>query len=459
MSRKEVPRAGLIKAALAGRITNRQGAAALHLSVRQFQRLKARMRTGGAPALRHRTRGQPSPRRLAPALQARIRTLMTTTYAGFNDVHLTEKLREVHDLAVSRESVRRLRRALGRPATRPRQAPRYRRRRLCEAAAGALVQVDGSAFAWFGDRGPTGALLGAIDDATAMIIALQFRPAEDLHGYAQLFHAMFGQYGLPVAVYGDRLNVFTRNDRHWTLEEELAGAQHPTHFGRMLRALGIRYIAAQSPQAKGRVERLWQTLQDRLVSELRVRGIATVEAAAAFLPTFITDFNRRFGRLPRAADPVWRRPPRDLALRLGCCYTRMVARDNTVRLGPRWVQLPPGRGGRTWAGTRVELRELLDGRVVVVHDERVCAQQPSPGPGFVLKPRRSPSADRRPARRHRPERLLSRRELPRLTPRTHTGRHALPTHPWNRGYDPRKLDANRRARAAQGMTLSRSSKG
>src|SRR5947208_432793 len=129
MSRKELPRAGLVQAALSGRITNRQGATALHLTIRHFQRLKRRFESGGAPALRHQSRGQPSPRRLPPKLRAQIAKLMTTTYVGFNDVHLTEKLREVHGLEVCRESVRRLRLALGRPATRPRRAPRHRRRR------------------------------------------------------------------------------------------------------------------------------------------------------------------------------------------------------------------------------------------------------------------------------------------------------------------------------------------
>src|SRR2546425_566472 len=268
MSRKELLRAGLVKAALARRITNRQGATSLRLSVRQFQRLKRRFETGGDAALRHQSRGQPSSHRVPAALRTKATTLMTTVYAGFNDVHLTEKLREVEQLPLSRESVRRLRLAAGRPAQRPRRAPRYRRRRTPAAAAGALVQTDGSPFDWLEDRGPRLTLLGVIDDATGQILALTFRAAEDLHGYTGLFHEVFTTHGLPLAVYGDRLNVFVRNDRHWTLEEQLAGERHPTHLGRMFQDLGISYISAHSPQAKGRIERLWATLQDRLASEL-----------------------------------------------------------------------------------------------------------------------------------------------------------------------------------------------
>jgi len=147
MSRKEMPRAGLVKAALAGRITNQEGARALRLTVRQFKRLKARVRREGRRGLMHRRRGQPSPRRVPAALRAQVVTLMTTTYAGFNDVHLTEKLRQDHVLPVSRATVRRIQRALGRPPQRPRRAPQHRSRRPRAPAMGQLAQLDASPFA------------------------------------------------------------------------------------------------------------------------------------------------------------------------------------------------------------------------------------------------------------------------------------------------------------------------
>jgi transposase len=425
LSHKELQRPGLVRAACAGRITNRQVAAALRIGVRQVRRLKRRFEQGGAPALVHRSRGRPSPRRLPPRLRAEVSRLMTTVYGGFNDAHLTEKLNEEHGLVVSRESVRRLRRALGRPPQRARRAPRARRRRTPEAARGSLVQIDGSPFAWFGEAAPPFMLLGAVDDATTEILGLHFRPAEDVHGYATLFQQLFTQHGLPLALYGDRLNLLVRNDPHWSLEEQLAGTQFPTHLGRILQDLGIGYIAAHSPQAKGRIERLWATLQDRLTSELRLRGLTTVAAAHAYLPAFIADFNRRFAKPPATAQAVWRRPPKDLALIVSCRYRRVVGRDNTVQVGARWVQL---RGRRSSAGVRVEARELLDGRLLVLQDGVVRGIAPSPGAAFVLVPRRAPSADRRGAR---PPALRSRPpQLPRLTPKTHTGRRPLPTHPW-----------------------------
>src|SRR6266851_659530 len=326
MSRKEVPRAGLLKAARSGKISNAQGAGALHLSVRQFQRLKVRFVAEGPRGLLHRLRGRPAPRRL-PA-----------------DVR---------------------------------------------AAVAALLQ---SPFAWLEARGPQLALHGAIDDATGTVLALYFRPTEDLHGYVTLLRQLVTTYGLPLALYGDRLNVFVRNDPHWTLAEELRGTQDPTHFGRILRELGIGFIAAGSPQAKGRIERLWQTLQDRLVSELRLRGIATLEAANAFLPEFLADYNRRFTRAPADATAAWRPAPRDLAAVLSCRYSRVVAHDNTVRLGPRWVQLPRRRA---YTGRRLEVRECVDGRLLVFADGHCLATQPAPAAEFILRPRRGPSADRR----------------------------------------------------------------
>lgn len=399
MSAKEVPRAGLLKAVLAGRITNAQGATALRMSVRQFQRVKKRFREHGARSLLHQLRGRPGNRHLAPESRAQITTLMTTIYAGFNDVHLTEKLREVHALPVSRASVRRLRVACGQPAKRRRRAPKHRSRRPREAAAGQLVQLDASPFAWFEDRGPAATLHGLIDDATSEPLALWFRPTEDLHGYVTVLDRTCRTHGLPVTLYGDRLTLFQRNDPHWTLDEQLRGAQDPTHFGRMLEALGIGFIQAGSPQAKGRIERLWGTLQDRLTSELRLRGLSTLEAGNAFLPEFLADFAPRFAHPPAALTAVWRPAPRDLDRLLGCAYRRTVARDNTVRLGPRWVQIPPGRGGRAYAGCRVDVRELLDGRLLVFYQGALLATLPSPGTDFVLTPRRAPSAERRPLRR------------------------------------------------------------
>lgn len=430
MSRKELPRAGLVTAALAGRISNREGASALRMSPRQFQRLKERFREGGGEALRHRGRGRLSHRRLPADTAVEVQALLSDRYKGFNDTHATEKLREVEKITISRESVRRLRRGLGLPAVHRRRPAQHRSRRPREQAAGQLVQVDGSPFDWLEGRGPAMTLLGAIDDATSQVVALHFRPTEDLHGYATVLRQMFTTVGVPVALYGDGINILVRNDRHWTLDEQLSGTQAPTHLGRVLQELGIGYVQARSPQGKGRVERLWATLQDRLVSELRLRGIATLKAANAFLPEFIADFNRRFAQAAASPQPVWRRCPRDLDLVLSCRYRRVVARDNTVRLGPRLIQIPRGPHGRSYARRRVEVRELLDGRMVVRAEGAVIATAAASAPDFVLLSRRAPSHDRRPSRARPSLRTALDHLAAALPPRV-----AKP-HPWQRPYNP-----------------------
>lgn len=453
MSRKEVARAGLLRAALAGRITNTEGARALALSVRQFQRLKKRFTAEGARGLLHRLRGRPSPRRVAPAVRTRVAALLQDTYARLNDCHATEKLREVEGVAISRSAVRRLRRALGLPAKRQRRSRTARQRRTPEAQMGALVQIDASPFAWLQDGGPPWALHGAIDDATGTGLALVLRPVEDLHGYTTLLAQLGTRYGLPLTLYGDRLNVFVRNDPHWSLDEQLRGAQAPTHFGRMLQELGIGFIAAHSPQAKGRIERFWQTLQDRLVSELRLRGIITPEAATAFFPAFLADLSGRFARAPAEPTAAWRPAPRDLAAVLSCRYTRRVAADNTVGLGPRWVQLPRRR---SYAGRRLEVRECLDGRLLVFADRQCLVTQPAPATPFVLRPRHAPSADRgsRPRARPRAGAARARAPLPAASPRpprasATAARKPSPAHPWRH--------ATPYSTPRRGMTFSRTS--
>ena len=211
MSRKEVPRAGLLKAALAGKISNAQGAQALHLSVRQFQRLKVRFHREGARGLLHRLRGRSSPRRVTAELRDRAAALLQDPYGRLNDCHATEKLREVEGVPISRSTVRRLRRGLGLPAKRQRRSRQVRTRRTPEAQIGTLLQVDASPFAWLQDGGPQLALHGAIDDATGAGLALFLRPTEDLHGYVAVLEQLCTRYGLPLALYGDRLNVFVRN--------------------------------------------------------------------------------------------------------------------------------------------------------------------------------------------------------------------------------------------------------
>ena len=393
MSIKEAPRPGLIRAALAGKVTVREVAQVLGLSRRQVQRLKKSFRREGVRGLLHHSRGRPSPLRMPETIRQQAARLMQTTYQGFSDCHLTEKLREIEGLDLCRESVRRIREALKIPPQRRRRSPKHHHRRLPEGREGAMVQIDGSPHDWLQGRGPQMCLLGGVDDATSRFTGLIFRPSEDLHGYAAIFQQTFTRYGLPVSFYGDQTSVLVRNDDHWSIEEQLQGFQNPTHLGRALKELGIAYIAAHCPQGKGRVENRWGTLQDRLVSELRLHHINSLQAANVYLPTFLEDFDRRFAHAAREPQSAYRAcSVRQIELALCCRYQRTVAHDNTTKVGSRWIQIPPSHSRRSYAGCRVELRELLDGRMLVFHQNRLIASQPAPQGPFSLAPRLSPGS-------------------------------------------------------------------
>jgi transposase len=378
MGVKEALRLAAVREAVAGRISIREGIRRTGLSRSQFMRYKRRYRGAGPAGLLHGNRGRPSPRRIAEDLHRQIRALLEQPVA-LNDCHLRDLLQE-DGWSVSAETVRRIRRDLGRPPKQRRRPRRYRLRREREAQVGALVLIDGSPFRWLGETQPESTLIGAVDDATGRILALIARDHEDLHGYTCLLEALLTRHGVPWTLYGDRAAILVRNDPRWTIEEELEGRQRPSHFGQMLEELGIRYIAALSPQAKGRIERLWRTLQDRLAAELQLRGVTTREQLMAFVPGFIE-------RDPRHAPPAWRRPPRELAPILACRYPRVVALDHTVSLVSERLTIPPGPSGRSYARCRVEVRELLDGRRLVLYQGHRIAEYPAPTGPFTLRPR------------------------------------------------------------------------
>ena len=388
MGVQEAVRLAVVREAHEGRLTIREGMRRTGLSRSQFLRYKKRYRALGPKGLIHSGRGRPSSRRLAAGVRQRALALLGDEVA-LNDCHIRDLL-EAEGLVVSADSVRRLRRERGQPPKQRRRPRRYRQRRERQAQQGAMVLVDGSPFRWLGPQQPECTLIGAMDDATGKVLALVFRDHEDLHGFTVVLRDTLHGYGVPWTLYGDRAGILVRNDRHWTIDEELAGRQTPSQFGRMLEALGIRYIAALSPQAKGRIERLWRTLQDRLAAELALQRCTARPQAAAFLPAFIERYNQRFARAPRETQSAWRNPPRDLDRLLGCRYPRVVRLDNTVSLAGQTLQLPPGPGGRSYAHCRVEIRELVDGRWLVFHQGSLLLERPAPRGHSDLVSRGSP---------------------------------------------------------------------
>lgn len=363
LSQKELQRVAVIEQCVKGNLTCARAAELLALSPRQIKRLKSRYRQGGAAALAHVSRGRPSHRRLPERVRSRLLTLVRLRYAGFNDHHLHDKLVEQEGFSLSRETLRRILRTAGLGSPRKRRPPAHRQRRLRAAREGELVQLDGSPHDWLEGRGPHLTALGLQDDASGKILAAQFFPSETSAGYFRLLQSLLRRYGVPVAFYGDRSGIFTRNDERWSLDEQLAGQRQPTQFGRALAQLGITFIAAQTPQAKGRIERLWGVLQDRLCSELRLAQACDIDSANTVLRRFVADYNRRFARQPRQAETAWHPAPQNLE-RI-CCFTheRIVSNDNVVQWDGRRLQIHPQPRRYSFAGAKVQIHQALDGRV------------------------------------------------------------------------------------------------
>ena len=371
---KEQQRIEVVSHWLAGIVTTAEAVGLLGCSERTAWRLRAAVLRDGAAGLVHGNRGRPSAHRLPEGTADRIVGLATTVYRGFNDSHLTEVLAEEEGIAISRPALRRLLRSRGVASPRRRRAARYRSRRERMAQAGLLVQVDGSRHDWLEGRGPWLTLVGGIDDATGVMVGAVFREQEDGVGYLTLVRDMASRYGLPAALYRDGSAVFAPTG------PDGPGRVEATQVGRALAELGITTILAGSAQAKGRIERAWGTLQDRLVSELRRAGACDLPAANAVLHDFLPRFNRQFAVLPASDVPAWRPVPAGLDLARVCAFRwrRAVGSDSCVRLEGMVLQLPPGPGGRSLAGRRVEIELRLDGRLLVVADGRILAAVPAP---------------------------------------------------------------------------------
>jgi len=414
MSRKERDRLKVVAAL--GERRPRQAAAArrLALSVRQVRRILARYRREGDAGLVHRARGRPSNRRLPEGLRRRVMAQVARQYGDFGPTLAAEKLSERDGLPVSRETLRgwMMAEGLWKPRRPARQVHLWRPRR---SSFGELVQMDTSEHAWFEGRGGAEpVLVSMIDDGTNRQ-AKRFFPADTTEANLAILGRWLRKHGRMLAVYADQDSIF-RVNRPPSAEEARAGREAETQFGRALRELGIEYIAASSPQAKGRVERSFQTDQDRLVKELRLRGIATIEAANAYLEAeYVPMLNQRF-TVPAASSVDAHRPVRgyDLGAILSLQTVRTVANDYTVRHQGRRYQIERRSITGGLRGGKVIVEERLDGswrlryrdRYLRFHEVPTATPKPPArlrrrGAGASTPPPVAPApAPRRPAADH-----------------------------------------------------------
>lgn len=386
LTKQEQGRLQTLNLVLEGGIGVSKAAGILGLSARQAWRIMAAYRKEGAAALAHGNRGRRPANATSEETRQRVIGLAGTRYAGVNHTHLTELLEEREEIALSRSTVRNILVGAGIASPRHRRPPQHRCRRERMPQEGVLVQIDGSYHNWLESRGPWLTLLLAVDDATGTIPWALFSEREDAKGYFRLLWGITQSRGVPLAVYTDRHSVFQppqRSDE--TIEEYLSKGRGRTQVGRALRELGISHVFARSPEAKGRVERMAGTFQDRLVSELRLAGASNMTDANRVLWQFLPDFNQRFGVPPTQPVGAYRPVEVDLAAILCFKYNCKVARDNTVKYRWHTLQLLPDSERRSYAGVQAEVQIRLDGDMVVLYDGQIIPCREAPPRAAVLR--------------------------------------------------------------------------
>ena len=350
------------------KMTGTEAARRLGISLRHMRRLVAKYRESGASSLAHGNRGRAAHNRIDEAVRKKILELTEAEYRDYNDSHLTEELADEHGLKVSRSTVRRIRRAAGQKSPRKHRPPHHRRRRERKEKAGMLLQTDGSRHDWLEGRGPWLTLIAYIDDATNEVMGASFREEEDAAGYFWGLREICLSRGIPAAIYADQHTIF-QSPAKASIAQELIGEQPRSQFGRLLDELGIELIAARSPQAKGRIERLWGTFQDRLVKALRQAEASNLEEANLVLTNFLPKFNQRFGVEPAQSGSAYLPWPRKYRLDDLFCFkhTRTVTNDNTIPFAGHRLQIPPGPQRRSCAKAKVDVHQHLDGRLEVLY--------------------------------------------------------------------------------------------
>lgn len=381
-----------------GEFTVRDAAQVLGLSRRQIQRLRKKVRAEGHRGVVHGNTGRPPAHKTPAWMREQIVDLARGKYAGFNDQHFTEKLCAKESLVVSRQTVRRILREAGIGSPRKRRPAQHRGRRDRRTQAGRMILWDGSSHDWLEGRGPRLCLIGAIDDATGELLpGAHFVEQECSVGYLRVLHDIVVEKGVPLSAYMDRHGTLKRNDQNWSYDEQLAGRQEPTQVRRALDELGIQVIYALSPQAKGRVERLWGTLQDRLVSELRLVGAADAATANTVLAEYRREHNARFAIPAMDSAAAWRQCPPGVTADDACAfqYMRVVLNNNTVRIGKRIIDIEPHPTRTTFARAVVAVRHLLNGEYRIFYKGQRIATVQGPLPTDALNEPRDPSAFKR----------------------------------------------------------------
>ena len=341
MTKKELVRVHVIKSLIEDKMTSRDAAEVLNLSERQIKRLKAGVKKDGEVFVIHKNRGRKPKHAIPGEIREEIVSLTRNKYKGVNYTHLSELLREEEGITISQSSVSRILKAKGIKSPRKHRPPKPHRTRERKPQEGLLLQMDASPYEWL--PGIKCSLHGAIDDARGNITGLYFSPNECLNGYLEVKRQTILEYGIPISIYVDRHTIFKApSNARLTIYDELEGKAFAyTQFSRAMQELSVGIIYAYSPQAKGRIERLWGTLQDRLTLELRLAGIKSIKEANAFLPGFIKRFNAHFAVVPREPQSAYRPLEEHINIDDILCRkeTRKASQGSTFSFGGQIYQL------------------------------------------------------------------------------------------------------------------------
>ena len=380
LNHKEQSRLQILNSLLSEHMALDQAAMLMGVSTRHTRRLLAAYREEGAAALAHGHRGRRAPNATPDSIRAEVLHLARTTYLGVNHTHLSELLSEREGIDIPRNTLRRILVGAGLFSPRRRRPPKHRVRRQRMPREGMLIQIDGSYHRWLGEDGPQFMLLLAVDDATGKVVSALFCEYENTRDYFVLMRELICGYGVPIALYTDRHSVF----------KHVPGAgvpSAPTQFSHAMDELGVEMIYALSPQAKGRVERAAGTFQDRLVTELRLAGVTTIEDAGVVLREFLPHFNERFGVSAVESELAYRTVDEGKCLDRTLCFrhSRKVARDNTVKYQRSTLQLLPSTERPTYAGLRVDVLEMPTGELVIEHEGQLIPSQEAPSRPNILR--------------------------------------------------------------------------
>ena len=405
MSKTEITRLEILQRLRDKRLRQKEASRILGISERQVKRLFRAYKALGAGGLVSRRRGRPSNNQLDPWTVQKVVDLIYAHYQDFGPTLAHEKLTEVHGLKLSDESVRRLMITEGLWKPKRAKKPPVHQMRERRACFGELVQIDGSDHDWFEGRAPRCTLLVYIDDATGQLGELWFVPEETTFAYFEASRHYFERYGKPVAFYSDKHGIFRVNQ-----PRPLGTTSGLTQFGRAMQELDVQIICANTPQAKGRIERANQTLQDRLVKELRLRGISDIDSANAFLPEFCQDYNRRFAVVPRSNHDAHRPLLKSENLEVILTHQKSgtLSKNLTVQFNKVIYQIQSNRPGYALRNVLVTLCENSKGEVTILYKNKPLAYAI-----FQKSPRQAEVVDTK---------TLDRQIKPPMSP--------APNHPW-----------------------------